>query len=125
MAQSNDNQDWNVVTFNKKPAQNPKSGTLYSQEINIKSKKQKRQDNTSKIAKSEEARPITTISLSISSLIRDARKIKGMTQKELSNKINEKPDIISKYESGKATPDQQILGKMEKVLGVKLRGKIS
>jgi putative transcription factor len=125
MAQSNDNQDWNVVTFNKKSAQNPKSGTLYSQEINIKSKKRKRQDNTSTIAKSEEARPITTISVSISSLIRDARKVKGMTQKELANKINEKPDIISKYESGKAFPDQQILGKMEKVLGVKLRGKIS
>lgn len=37
--------------------------------------------------------------------------------------INEKPQVVSEYESGKAVPNQQILAKMERALGVKLRGK--
>jgi putative transcription factor len=36
--------------------------------------------------------------------------------------INEKPQIIQEYESGKAMPNQQILSKLERILGVKLRG---
>ena len=36
--------------------------------------------------------------------------------------INEKPAIIQEYESGKAIPNQQVLGKLERILGVKLRG---
>lgn len=31
--------------------------------------------------------------------------------------------LIVDYENGKAVPNQQILGKMERALGVKLRGK--
>lgn len=37
--------------------------------------------------------------------------------------INEKPHIINEYEAGKAIPNNQILGKLERALGVKLRGK--
>ena len=37
--------------------------------------------------------------------------------------INEKPQIIQEYESGKAIPNQQIIGKLERALGAKLRGK--
>lgn len=37
--------------------------------------------------------------------------------------INEKPQIIQEYESGKAIPNQQIITKLERVLGAKLRGK--
>lgn len=37
--------------------------------------------------------------------------------------INEKPQIIQEYESGKAIPNQQLISKLERVLGVKLRGK--
>jgi hypothetical protein len=36
--------------------------------------------------------------------------------------INEKPQIIQEYESGKAIPNNQIIAKLERVLGVKLRG---
>lgn len=34
--------------------------------------------------------------------------------------MNEKPQIIQEYESGKAIPNPQILGKMSRVLGVPL-----
>lgn len=37
--------------------------------------------------------------------------------------INEKPQIIQEYESGKAIPNQQIITKLERALGARLRGK--
>jgi ribosome-binding protein aMBF1 (putative translation factor) len=46
----------------------------------------------------------------------------GLTQKDIAQRINEKPTVIQDYESGKAIPSPQILGKLEKILGVKLRG---
>jgi putative transcription factor len=46
-----------------------------------------------------------------------------MTQKQLATRINEKPQIINEYENGKAIPNNQILGKIERVIGIKLRGK--
>ena len=51
-----------------------------------------------------------------------ARADKQFSQKEVAQKVNEKPTVIQEYESGKAIPNQQILGKLERVLGVKLRG---
>jgi putative transcription factor len=38
--------------------------------------------------------------------------------------MNEKPQVVNEYESGKAVPNPSVLGKMERILGVKLRGKI-
>ena len=51
------------------------------------------------------------------------RLAKKMTQAQLAQQINERPQVIQEYESGKAIPNQQILAKLERVLGVKLRGK--
>lgn len=45
-----------------------------------------------------------------------------MTQKELATKANEKPQVVNDYESGRAVPNQTIIGKLERALGVKLRG---
>jgi ribosome-binding protein aMBF1 (putative translation factor) len=47
---------------------------------------------------------------------------KKLSQKDVAQKVNEKPSVIQDYESSKATPNPQILGKLERVLGVKLRG---
>ncbi|XP_072995524.1 multiprotein-bridging factor 1b-like [Typha latifolia] len=52
-----------------------------------------------------------------------ARLDKKLTQAQLAQLINEKPQIIQEYESGKAIPNQQIITKLERALGVKLRGK--
>lgn len=63
-----------------------------------------------------------------------------MTQKELAEKINEKPQVVTEYEAGKATyihssltcavlvssrehrPNVTVLQKMQRVLKVKLTG---
>ncbi|ORX78386.1 MBF1-domain-containing protein [Anaeromyces robustus] len=66
---------------------------------------------------------INTVSNDVSRIIQRARQEKGWTQKELATKICEKPQVINEYESGKAKPNQQILAKLERNLGVKLRGK--
>ncbi|KAH6764349.1 multiprotein bridging factor 1B [Perilla frutescens var. hirtella] len=55
--------------------------------------------------------------------IMQARMEKKLTQAQLGQMINEKPQIIQEYESGKAIPNQQIISKLERALGVKLRGK--
>ena len=54
--------------------------------------------------------------------MQQARMDLKLSQKDVAQKINEKPTVLQDYESGKAIPNPQILGKLERVLGVKLRG---
>lgn len=44
----------------------------------------------------------------------------NITQKDLATAINEKPQVVAEYESGKAVPNPQIITKLERKLGVKL-----
>jgi len=48
-----------------------------------------------------------------------------MTQTDLANKTSTKVNVIQEFESGKAAPDNTLLLKIQKVLGVKLTGKES
>ncbi|KAJ6257917.1 hypothetical protein Dda_7707 [Drechslerella dactyloides] len=68
---------------------------------------------------------INKISVDVGKAMSQARQAKEppMTQKDLATKINEKPSVINDYESGRAIPSQQVLAKLERALGVKLRGK--
>jgi putative transcription factor len=81
------------------------------------------QGSVRKLDEYNDAGSIPTVSLTVSKAIQQARLAKGLTQKDLGVKINEKQTMINDYESGKAIPNVQILGKMERILGVKLRGK--
>ena len=56
--------------------------------------------------------------------IRDARSKKGMTQKDLAMKINERVTVLGKIETGDMRPDDKIIGKLERELGIKLKEKI-
>jgi len=46
---------------------------------------------------------VVKVAPTVSKAIADARRAKELTQKELATKINEKPQIVNEYESGKVT----------------------
>jgi len=55
--------------------------------------------------------------------IRDARSKRGMSQKDLAMKLNEKLTVLSKVEAGDMRPDDKLVAKLEKELGIKLKEK--
>ncbi|KAL4623340.1 hypothetical protein GN956_G19445 [Arapaima gigas] len=79
--------------------------------------------NTAKLDRETEELHHERVPLEVGKVIQQGRQNKGLTQKDLATKINEKPQIIADYESGKAIPNNQIMGKIERAIGLKLRGK--
>ncbi|KDO28155.1 hypothetical protein SPRG_06202 [Saprolegnia parasitica CBS 223.65] len=61
-----------------------------------------------------------TVDRSLSQALSKARLDKGMTQKALATAINEKPQVIGEYESGRAIPNPAIISKIERALGCRL-----
>jgi putative transcription factor len=77
--------------------------------------------NLAKLENETEVFAHETVSSELKKQIQSARLAKKMTQAQLAQAINEKPQIINEYESGKAIPNPQILSKMSRILGVKLK----
>jgi len=50
---------------------------------------------------------------------------KSLTQKELAQKMNEKPHVVQEYENGKAVPNSQVLNKIQRVLKIHISGKLA
>ena len=69
---------------------------------------------------SDDVGKIPTTTLELRKQIQNARIAKKLSQAQLAQQINEKPNVIQGYESGKAIPTTQVLQKLRKVLGVKL-----
>jgi len=80
--------------------------------------------NTAKLDRETEELKHDKVSIDISKLIQQGRQAKNLTQKDLATKINEKPQVVQEYEAGKGIPNHVILGKLERVLDIKLQGKI-
>jgi len=57
--------------------------------------------------------------------IREAREKKGVSRNELAAMINEKVSVIEKVEAGKMLPDEKLTKKLEKVLGIKIKGAVN
>lgn len=76
-----------------------------------------------KLDNTDDVVPTKKLDGNVGKVISQFRQEKKLTQKDLATKINEKPNVINDYEAGRAIPNQQVLGKLERALGVKLRGK--
>ncbi|GIX93491.1 endothelial differentiation-related factor 1 homolog [Caerostris darwini] len=132
-------EDWDTVTYLRKRP--PKASQLRSQQainaaqrqglaiettkkFNAATNKQHLTTlNTSKLDKETEQLHHDTVGLDVGRLIQQGRQNKNLTQKDLATRINEKPQVINDYEAGRAVPNQQILTKIERIIGLKLRGK--
>ncbi|XP_017128518.1 endothelial differentiation-related factor 1 homolog [Drosophila gunungcola] len=79
--------------------------------------------NTAKLDRETEELRHDKIPLDVGKLIQQGRQGKGLSQKDLATKICEKQQVVTDYEAGRGIPNNLILGKMERVLGMKLRGK--
>lgn len=79
--------------------------------------------NTAKLDRETEELKHDKIPLDLGRLIQQGRQAKGWSQKELATKVNEKPQVINDYEAGRGIPNQVVIGKIEKAIGIKLRGK--
>ncbi|GAA5858161.1 hypothetical protein JCM8547_005676 [Rhodosporidiobolus lusitaniae] len=83
-----------------------------------------------KLDRENEVAPPPTVSLELGKVIQKARQDyvqadgtkKPLSQGDLAKMLNVKGTIVQEYENMKAKPDPAILGKMERILKVKLRG---
>jgi len=123
-------QHWDSVTVLRKNKRQLKDNgstksSLTNNNVTVEKKGGNREigSKLAKLDNADEAEKIETVSLSLSQKIQQGRASKGMKQKDLATKINVKPQVIGDYESGRAVPDNKILGKIERALGIKLRGK--
>ncbi|XP_021741569.1 multiprotein-bridging factor 1c-like [Chenopodium quinoa] len=79
--------------------------------------------NARKLDEETEPAALAKVGTEVRLAIQKARIEKKMSQAELAKQINERPQVVQEYENGKAVPNHMVLAKMERVLGVKLRGK--
>uniref|UniRef100_A0A2K6SQ33 Endothelial differentiation-related factor 1 n=1 Tax=Saimiri boliviensis boliviensis TaxID=39432 RepID=A0A2K6SQ33_SAIBB len=77
--------------------------------------------NTAKLDRETEELHHDRVTLEVGKVIQQGRQSKGLTQKDLATKINEKPQVIADYESGRAIPNNQVLGKIERAIDVRPR----
>ncbi|GAA6030670.1 hypothetical protein JCM8097_006264 [Rhodosporidiobolus ruineniae] len=83
-----------------------------------------------KLDRDNEVAPPATVSLELGKVIQKARQNyvnsageqKPLSQGDLAKMLNVKGTIVQEYENMKAKPDPAVLGKMERILKVKLRG---
>ncbi|CAO1634624.1 unnamed protein product [Jaminaea pallidilutea] len=76
-----------------------------------------------KLDRENEVAPPSKVPPTVGKAISQARADAGLTQKELATKIAEKPQVIADFEASRVPPNPQVLGKLERALKVKLRGK--
>mmetsp|Transcript_4699 Transcript_4699/g.10355 ORF Transcript_4699/g.10355 Transcript_4699/m.10355 type:complete len:144 (+) Transcript_4699:92-523(+) len=76
--------------------------------------------NAKKLDEDHETFRHQTVSHDFKIALQQARIAKKMTQAQLASQINEKPSVINDYESGRAIPNGNIVGKLNRALGVRL-----
>ncbi|TQD74668.1 hypothetical protein C1H46_039804 [Malus baccata] len=131
-------QDWEPVVLQKKPKSNalcdPKavnqaiwSGALVQSIKKFDAGSNKKTTPVVSMKKLDEAAEpaaLDRVSTEVRLAIQKVQLEKKMSQAELAKRINERPQVVQEYENRKAVPNQAVLAKMERVLEVKLRGKV-
>lgn len=79
--------------------------------------------NTANLDNETEELHHETVSADVGRLMQQRRNELEMTQKDLAVKISEQQKLVADYEAGRAIPSQQVFNKLERVLGIRLRGK--
>ena len=105
-------QQWETVVFKKPQKKSERPSTASHSQI-------------TKVEKSAldstEGERHETISLDVRKQIVSARTAKKMSQSDLAKAMFVQLQVVQQYESGKAIPKGDILAKMSKVLGVKIK----
>lgn len=120
-------QDWNTIVVHKKPT--PAAAVAASAKLGTRKAEAGKNGRAGagkdlrKLDQNEDGGAHEKVTVELRLMIQKARCAKGMTQKALGQAINEKPAVVNSYEQGKAMPSNAVLGKLERALGVKLRGK--
>lgn len=112
-------QDWNSVTFGASKPKPGGTGGAPKGGGGPKSFTGAGLSATKLDAETEELKH-KTVSTDLKISLMKARQAKGLTQKQLAQQLNMQPTIVNEYESGKAIPNNAIIAKFEKHLGVKL-----
>jgi putative transcription factor len=123
-----DHQDWTSVVWKKSTMPRQADKTVPQEKLPVGPAGHigKRSEEAHRLNKIEqksingECDAVRTVSRAFSSQLQRARLSKAMTQKALASAINEKVSVINEYECGKAVMNQQIIQKLNKVLGVQL-----
>lgn len=122
MYQAGSEQQWEPVKFHKRTGADapkhtvakqaaPKSGLAATIDSQL---ARKLENDTENLAHER-------VSPALRQQITQARIAAKLTQAQLAQRINELPKIVQEYENGKAIPDNKILQKLSKALGVVLK----
>ena len=127
-----EHQDWNKVVWKKKVPTTVKEAKAMGGGLDTQKKKGVvNTGNTkgsidgqliAKLARTEIGSHAKILSETAAAIIKGRRE-KKITQKQLAQLINEKPEVVASYETKKAIPNINLILKMEKALGIHLVGK--
>ena len=116
-----EHQNWQYTVLTKNSKANSKTLSKNAGQSNVVSVKKSNPEG-SKMYKilENDTLEVPKLSADFRVAMSQARNAKGLTQKELAQKIAVKETIVKSYESGKAVPENHIIQKIEKALGAKL-----
>ncbi|KAJ3427243.1 endothelial differentiation-related factor [Anaeramoeba flamelloides] len=123
-------QDWGVVKIGqgrgrsnqkKKPTKKQKQEAMRSGNVQVRKKNTNEGRKMYQLEHDNEVRKHKTLGVSVGRKILQARNTKKITQKQLAQQCSVKVSVINDYERGKAIPDNRLLTRMERILGVSLR----
>src|SRR3989338_8939206 len=115
-------QDWTPVVFHKKKEKVKNTekevnkvmqngGQVQTIRKQTGNKQHAAPTNARKLDEETETFRHDTVGLEMGKRVQQARALKKWTQKDLAQRINEKPAVVNEYELGKAIPNQQIISK--------------